>query len=309
MYLKSAKQIIHLFSLFAITMALFVQKISYAAEPQLTEEKLSIHLPLTLKYYQVGPGDITGFVVDAILNKPINGAVVCSDSDICDVTNEDGVYHLTNISGGWVGVEATRSGFLPLKQDVKVIYQKTSTLDFTLSPSLSIGEYRIVLTWGRVPKDLDAHFWLPYEDYPHLYLDHPGVCNEIPFACLDRDDRDGNGPETISITELAQDGIYSFAVLNYYFGHPGVPDITESGAKVQVYGAEGLIMQFFVPETGDGDLWYVFDLNSANGEVTSVNCITYYPSDPDRPQCEMPLKIVHPLREEKDGRITITENR
>jgi hypothetical protein len=168
----------------------------------------------------------------------------------------------------------------------------TKILDFALSPLLADGEYRIVLTWGKTPKDLDAHFWLPYDDYPHLFLDYPGNCAAHPKVCLDRDDKDGIGPETISIKELATSGSYVYAVLNYNFGWPGVPDIINSNGKVQVYGAEGLIAQFTVPKTGTGDLWYVFDLDAATNQVIPVNCITYYPSDPDLPTCGAMLNRV-----------------
>ncbi len=232
---------------------------------------------------------MTGLVVDAVHNTPINGALVCLQESLCEITDEDGIYRLENVESGFKEVTASRDGYLSLSLNVFVRSGATTTLDFALSPALGQGEFRIILTWGMEPKDLDAHFWLPYEDYPHLYLDYPGNCNAYPYTCLDRDDKDGLGPETISISRMASQGIYAYSVLNYNFGRPGVPEIIDSSAKVQVYGAEGLIAQFSVPKKGEGDLWYVFDLDAVTGEVTQVNCITFYPSDPDRPQCRTEL--------------------
>jgi hypothetical protein len=224
-------------------------------------------------------------VTDAINNRPINGAVVCLNPKRCYVTNEDGAYIFANVPSGEREVETRRDGYLALTLDVLIRGGMENNLDFALSPSLAVGEYRVVLTWAESPKDLDTHFWLPYPNYPHLYLDYPGSCSVFPNTCLDRDDRNGYGPETVSIKRLADHGTYAYAVLNYDYSHPGVPDLTASGARVQVYSYEGLIANFRVPLTGNGDLWYVFRLNASDGEIVPVNCITYYPSDPDRPDC------------------------
>jgi len=260
---------------------------SPATSPVSAEASVTIanptYIPVLYKRFQSGPGSVHGTVVDAIYNMPINGAVVCVQGDKCDVTDEDGTYAITNIAYGSKLVDAARDGYLPLTQETYVNAGSSITLNFALSPILGDGEFRIVLTWGKNPKDLDAHFWLPYPKYPHLYLDAPGSCTGFPNVCLDRDDKDGYGPETISIKSLKASGTYTFAVLNYNYGYPGVPEITQSSAKVQLYGTEGLITQFSAPKKGTGDLWYVFDLDAATGEVTTVNCITFYPADPDLP--------------------------
>jgi hypothetical protein len=276
-----------LFAQAGILIALGLASGSPAAFPVSAETSESIanptYIPVLYKRFQSGPGNLHGTVVDAIYNEPINGAIVCVQGDKCDVTDEDGVYAISNVAVGSKLVEAERDGYLPLTQETYVNAGSSITLNFALSPILGDGEFRIVLTWGKNPKDLDAHFWLPYPKYPHLYLDAPGSCTNFPNVCLDRDDKDGYGPETISIKSLKASGTYTFAVLNYNYGYPGVPEITQSSAKVQLYGVEGLIAQFSVPKKGMGDLWYVFDLNAATGEVATINCITFYPADPDLP--------------------------
>lgn len=261
------------------------------AERQSQTQEGPVYLPVVSKYYHGGPGTLTGTVVDALLNTPLNGALVCINATLCDITDEDGSYRLENVDSGLTTVEASRDGYLSLVLDVFVQAGTVTTLDFALSPALGEGEFRIVVTWGDQPKDLDAHFWMPYQDYPHLYLDYPGNCNAHPYTCLDRDDKDGYGPETISITRMANQGTYTYAVLNYNFGYQGVPEITDSAAKVQVYGATGLIAQFSVPKNGEGDLWYVFDLDAVTAAVSEVNCITHYPAEPNRPQCGTTLSL------------------
>jgi hypothetical protein len=276
--------------LLSLGIAIISPPVSLAAQEAETEIT-STYLPTVAKNFQTGPGNLKGTVVDAIFNTPVNNALVCvtSEDDLCFVTAEDGKYHFNNIAYGKLSVEASHVNYLSLLDEVSLAPTATKTLDFALSPLLADGEYRIVLTWGNNPKDLDAHLWLPFPAYPHLSLDNPGNCDEFPDVCLDRDDTDGNGPETISIKNLAESGTYTYAVLNFSYGYPGVPDIIASSAKVRVYGAEGLIAQFSVPKTGAGDLWYVFDFDTTNKQVVAVNCITWYPSDPDLPVCGAPL--------------------
>jgi hypothetical protein len=283
--------------LFSLGIALVFAPVSFAAQES-EAELTSNYMPTIAYNFQTGPGNLKGTVVDAISNAPINNALVCLEGEegLCYVTAEDGKYHFDNISYGKRSVEASHLNYLSLLDEVSLAPTATKTLDFALSPLLADGEYRIVLTWGALPKDLDAHFWLPFPAYPHLSLDSPGDCSGFPNVCLDRDDTDGTGPETISIKQLADSGTYSYAVLNFAYGYPGVPDIVASQGKVRLYGAQGLMAQFSVPKTGAGDLWYVFDFDTTTKQVVPVNCITWYPSDPDLPACEAPLDPGRELR-------------
>jgi uncharacterized protein YfaP (DUF2135 family) len=52
---------------------------------------------------------------------------------------------------------------------VLVLAGQTSTLDFVLSAMLEEGQYRVVVTWGNLPRDLDAHLWTPDVSLPHVF--------------------------------------------------------------------------------------------------------------------------------------------
>lgn len=256
-----------------------------------TAVNASVFLPFVLRNYNFRPGNLNGTIVDSQTNQPISGVTIlldgetsCSHPNRCDITAEDGRYDFYNLSAGQHILTTSREDYLDLEQSVTVVGDMTTTRNFALTLDLSGDAYRIILTWNALPEDLDAHFWLPYGEYPHIYLEKKGDCQAFPDACLDIDDTDGYGPETISLIVPATFGTYSYAVLNYYEGYPDVPSIIASGARVHLYDASGLIGQFEVPSSGSGDLWHVFDLDSATRVVTPVNCITAYTGD-IRPQC------------------------
>lgn len=92
------------------------------------------------------------------------------------------------------------------------------------------------------------------------------------YASLDVDCMDGNGIETITITDTSGD--YSYFVNNYSMDG----QLSESGATVEVFvGGESSPRVFKIPSV-QNDMgiqanggWYVFDIS--NGEITEVNSL------------------------------------
>lgn len=98
---------------------------------------------------------------------------------------------------------------------------------FTISPSLAEGSARIVLEWGEYPRDLDSYLRGSTDDGTDVYINYGNESCEKDgetIAELDVDDRNGYGPETITINNL--NGVYEY----------WVADFTASG-KFQEYGA------------------------------------------------------------------------
>jgi plastocyanin len=215
-------------------------------------------------------GAIAGTVVDATNNQPIPSAEVCiQGTNQCDMSDEHGYFSLPGLAPGTYVVSASASGYIDLNQTTAVYSGETTTLNLAMSPRLEAGEIRIILTWGENPRDLDAHLWLPLGSPYHVYFSNKGNCGTSPWACLDVDDLNGLGPETITISKSVI-GTYRFAVHRY----SGSGTLTASLALVQVYDASGMIREFSVPTTGSGDWWYVFDFDGATRTVTPRNYIT-----------------------------------
>ncbi|HPG38752.1 MAG TPA: PKD domain-containing protein [bacterium] len=241
-------------------------------------------------------GDLSGKVTNAITGIGIEGAIV-TVAGYADTTDEAGNYSFTHIPSGLLNVDFSgdpRSGNTPLtvqftdlstsalqlvsasaegyysySQYVMVLYAG-STLNISLSPVLDEGNMRVVLTWNTTPADMDIHLYTPAiggKTY-QVYYSNKGDSDDAPYAVLDIDDRNGTGPETITIYEL-QEGTYKCYVHNY----SGTPGITASSGLVQIFNTSGLVEAINVPTTGEGQYWYVCDINGATGAVTVVNTL------------------------------------
>lgn len=141
-----------------------------------------------------------------------------------------------------------------------------SSLGGTISTS---NNYRIVLTWGNSPSDLDSHLWTPVIDGTthHLYFSYKGTCEASPYACLDVDDTSSYGPETMTISRPFQ-GKYAYGVYNYSGGN-----ISGTNANVKIYNNSGLLRELTVPQTGDGRWWDVFEIDGETGSLTINNTV------------------------------------
>ncbi|MCU0610193.1 MAG: SUMF1/EgtB/PvdO family nonheme iron enzyme [Candidatus Eisenbacteria bacterium] len=182
-------------------------------------------------------------------------------------TGQDGRYEFPALLDGAYDLTASRSGYITENKDV-VLAGQSAVANFVLSRQLAEGQYRIVMSWGTSPRDLDSHMWVG--DQYHIYYPFGSRGSETsePYAYLDRDDTDGEGPETITIYQLIADCKY--AVLKYSSDET---PITQSNARVVVYSGTGVIASWDVPQSGTGLWWYVFDL-SQNGTITPRNYLT-----------------------------------
>ena len=222
-------------------------------------------------------GVLTGHVTAATTGGPLVEAQVSitGPANRTTTTNSAGVYLFDELQYGTYEVTATISGYITLSRTI-VHNSALTTSEFALTEQLAQGQFRIVLSWGETPTDLDAHFWTTVSEQVYeVYYGDQGVANEPPYVILDTDDQDGLGPETITMFQLSSTGV--FAVKNYV----GTPAITESNAQIEVYSTAGKIANFSVPTTGTGVWWYVFDI-SPQGVITTRNTISDTPPLPSQ---------------------------
>ena len=122
-----------------------------------------------------------------------------------------------------------------------------------------------------VPADLDANLWLPQAKAYRVTGFSLGSYTSSPYAGYEVDDTDGFGPETIWMTSPYQ-GTYIFGAVDFTDFHDNTKGIAGTNGQVKVYdGSQPLIKTYTVPASGNGDWWYVLDLNGATSMITVKN--------------------------------------
>jgi uncharacterized protein YfaP (DUF2135 family) len=231
-------------------------------------------------------GTISGVVRSATNGQPIgipatvtvrSGTNVVSGASVASVTTGvNGVFSFPALPAGPYTVSVVAAGYVNGLVNVAVVAGASVNANVLLSPQAPPGQVRIVLSWGAEPRDLDAQLTLP-NGRVIAYFD-VGNCAVAPFACLDNDVTDGNGPETITITAV-QDGVYTFAVDNFSARTLPANDnsLARSGAIVEVYRGNDRIATYAVPNIA-GRVWTVFSLSGQT--LTPINTITSPALDP-----------------------------
>jgi hypothetical protein len=249
------------------------------------ESDASATAELTVTVVSDLPGSITGVVRSATTGPPITVPATITVRAGRDVTTGPALatrttgvgaaFTFTDLPEGTYTLQAVAAGFVAGVGNVTVLPALSTTANVVLSPEAPPGELRIVLTWGAAPADLDAVLQLPNGQL--VYWEDVGSCSSPPFACLDVDDVDGFGPETITITQQ-QAGTYTFVVDNFsarILNRPASDNsLATSGALVEVYRGNARLASFSVP-SGPGQLWTVFTLNGAT--LTPVNTLSTPP--------------------------------
>ncbi|MCP4292973.1 MAG: hypothetical protein GY780_14200 [bacterium] len=137
--------------------------------------------------------------------------------------------------------------------------------------------YRIELTWGAQPSDLDSHLWDAQEPANHVWYS----CHTcIPGASLDLDDTNGYGPENIRI-EVLNDGPrdqYDYWVRRY----SGSPGSEISTVKVFVGGSAAPAKTYFRSWADAQRGWHVFSIMTDTRTIIDVDEAT-----PDVPSSRM----------------------
>lgn len=231
-----------------------------------------------------GPASVSGTVVNALTGGEIPGAtvefVVQADAGTDPTAAPIEVRTETDDTGGFAFDRAPSGTYvcivtaadLPPFIIRDVVFQPTGTTELgqsVITPLPAAGQYRIVLTWGEAPRDLDSHLTGPTADgdgrFHVFYADGSYLDTN-----LDVDDTSSFGPETVTVVPPA-DGLYRYSVHNYSDQDAdGALGIASSGARVQVFDTSGLIRSYTPPaaSSGAGNTWRVFEMSVANGSVS-----------------------------------------
>jgi hypothetical protein len=234
----------------------------------LTELPIELLLPIGTR------GELTGVVRDATTNAAISGALVrvrfgAQPESVVSTATTDvtGRYVFNDLAPGAYLVRASREGYSESEVEATVSQTTQSAPPVFLVPTTT-ASWRIVLSWGANPEDLDAYLTGPNPStggrFQISYLE-TGSLTAPPFARLDNDVTNGFGPETITIAQQFA-GVYRYSVNRF----SGSGSIATSGARVDLYRGNILVRQF-VPPAANGDWWNVFELSGET--ITTINTI------------------------------------
>ncbi|MGC9363375.1 MAG: carboxypeptidase regulatory-like domain-containing protein [Fidelibacterota bacterium] len=229
---------------------------------------------------------IYGSVIDAVTGDALDNAlVIVKNRDTKEtvgraISDTDGQF-VVPVDHGRYTVYIGKKQYISDRFDVDVLLDFPSTVHAVLTKIIPPQDYRIVLTWGRYPVDVDAHLRGPHpghEDF-HIYWNRRTLIKGKKF--LDRDDTSFFGPETITIYGL-DPGAYRYTVHNYSGRHKtNGDDLSRGNVTVKIYNGDQLLKEYHMPPGTPGNYWKVFEIDGETGQIRDINQ-TGFESDPER---------------------------
>jgi len=163
-------------------------------------------------------------------------------------------------------------------------------LSYAISPVMQqLDGLRVVLNWGATPMDLDAHLVSSHGQAwdEHVFWDRQNGED----TTLDVDQRNGYGPETITIHDQQLGRRYVYAVHDYSDRTQHDSNALELGRpQVRVYVGQTLVRSYEIDPTRRGNLWTVFALNE-DGALVDLDQY----SDATSPGEEIAKALLGPL--------------
>jgi len=207
-------------------------------------------------------GAIVGHVTNASGNTGLNGAVVTYGTNVTN--SDDNGYYLFVLPTQTANLSFYKNGYIEAaSENVSVQLNKTVVENAVLSETLEEDQYRVVLTWGSSPSDLDSHLEGP--GYHVYYSSKTGKDAE-----LDVDDTSSYGPETITF-KTEDDKTYIYYVHDYSNkGNVSSTALANSDAVVRIFNGNKMLNELRVPGEA-GVYWNVFSIR--NGQISYGNTV------------------------------------
>jgi len=239
-----------------------------------------------------GDGTVSGTITNALTGGQVTGVsykVRSGWDNVAGTALKSGTitgssYSLTLAPGNYT-IEFSKEGFVSVHKNIVIQSDRNTTANIAISPVSGIeldgNSFRVVLTWGETPRDLDSHLYgrnssgnVVIHTWYNSKTHYDVSGNRI--ADLDLDDTTSYGPETSTVYTVDKTFTYSFYVHDYTNRDNGTSmAMSNSGAQVRVYSGETLIATFNILQNREGTCWHVFDYDAATGQLSFVNTITH----------------------------------
>lgn len=215
----------------------------------------------------------SGYVVSAVDGKGVMGAQLIlvsldSGSVVQEVTSEsDGSYAFDKVPDGDYVVQIKAESFQEDSFKITLDAREDNTdKNFAISPLLAEGEIRFVLSWEASPQDLDAYLKGDASDGSEVFVSYYNrqsynKSGEVT-AELDTDERNGYGPETITLKDVG--GSYEMTVVDYL----ATGTVAGTDATVRIYTSDSAPIEVTVPDDVS-NFWHVCKVENGKVEVTN----------------------------------------
>lgn len=246
------------------------------------EDEVTYNETFLLLNAGLNPGSAYGTITDAITGEPVSDVTICVRSNWNNTTgpvvattstNQNGYYELSaqeHLICGAYTIAYFKSGYVTGYKNILLSPIDYLSQDATITPVVSNSVYRIVLTWGKNPRDMDSHLQgaLSNNESFHVYYRNKSVYdNDAEICNLDLDDVTSYGPETVTLYASDNQDYYY-----YVHKYAGNGTTASSDSQVMLYKGSTLIQTFNVPTNqGDGRYWNVFAIK--NGRLVVKNSI------------------------------------
>ncbi len=218
-------------------------------------------------FREMEEGALTLRFNDALNAEPIEGASASIENVGEYRTDHEGRVSFEIPGDGVYSVIFEKPGYIKSRFKIEVMAGSLFFNRFSVSPVMPLGSLRVVLDWGKNPRDLDAHF-VKQGAYHISYRSMKSASDGS--AKLDRDDTDSFGPETVTAGEVDENAVYEFYVHDYSNKNRDQSvELSKSKANVKVFGDNRLLHVFRIPQDEIGTYWKVFRI--VEGQIGTVN--------------------------------------
>ncbi len=226
-----------------------------------------------LKNCLLGPdfSVMLGEVVDASNPTRKLGGATVTVGDRSAISDQRGRF-VMDLDVGDYAYSATRNDYINASGTFTLRPGNQTVYTIPMCRKMAENEYRVVLTWGLNPADLDSHLSGMAENGSGYHVYYVQLQADGGNALLEWDDTTSYGPETTHFLEYSG-ASYTFSVHDYTNrGSSSSDRMARSGAKVVVYHADSEMASFDVPDE-PGTVWTVFTVQ--NNQLTPVNRMSY----------------------------------
>lgn len=206
-------------------------------------------------------------LLNAESGSPVDSATLIIEGSGTYTSDGRGRVLIDPMEDGNYNLSFSRRGYIPANYTLEVVAGTVFSNRFAVSPVLDFGSLRVVVEWGKSPADLDAHL-VKEGDYHISYQNMHKA--EDGSARLDRDDRKGFGPETITVKNIDDRATYTYFIKNYSdAGSSRSKALSRSKCSVKIYSENKLLKTYTIQPDQPGTTWMVFTI--VNGKINDRN--------------------------------------